>query len=86
MEYLSQHTERYEAGSIPALSAKKHMDKFKKIKLEIELTYDQESMHGDNKEAIKWFFEEILQQDLLILHSNEIGDEIGTVKIIKILN
>ena len=62
--------------------------KNKTLKLEIELTYDAESMHGNDKDATDWFFKSILKSKRkkdLILHSNEIGDEIGTVKIIKFL-
>lgn len=55
----------------------------KTIKLVIELKYDAESMHGGDKdlEAKEWFFNEILKKEL-ILHSNEIGDKIGTVRIL----
>lgn len=56
-----------------------------KIKMEIELKYDDTIMHGNDEEAIKWFFEDILYRDRLILHSNEIGDEVGEVKVLKIL-
>lgn len=55
-----------------------------KIRMTIELDYDAELMHGNDADAIEWFFEDILMQDLLFLHSNEIGDIIGTVKIIEI--
>lgn len=58
--------------------------KEKTIKLEAEFTYDQECMHGEDKEAREWFFKDILMKDTLIVHSNEIGDEIGTIKITKI--
>ena len=64
----------------------------KTIKLEIELTYDDNIMHEDDPDAIKWFYKDILEKELtnedcpnLILHSNEIGDEVGVVKVIKIL-
>ncbi len=56
----------------------------KKIKLLVELKYDANIMHGKDKEATDWFFNHVLK-DKLILHSNEIGDEIGEVKIIKII-
>ena len=56
----------------------------KKIKFEATLTYDNKIMHGNDKEAIKWFYNNILK-DTLILHSNEIGDEIGAVKIKRII-
>ena len=41
-------------------------------------------MHGNDKEAINWFYNNILK-DTLILHSNEIGDKIGAVKIKRII-
>ena len=56
----------------------------KKIKFEAVLTYDNKIMHGNDKESRDCFFNEILK-DKLILHSNEIGDEIGTVKITRII-
>lgn len=57
-----------------------------KIKMMVELEYDSETMHSGNNdpEAKKWF-ENILQNDMLMLHSNEIGDEIGNVKVLEIL-
>lgn len=55
----------------------------KTIKLQIELTYDDTIIHGNDLEAIRWFKEEVLGDDL-ILHSNLIGDEIGAVKVIVI--
>ena len=60
----------------------------KKLKLLIELKYDDKSMHGKDKESIDWFFNDILKskrKNDLILHSNEIGDEIGEVKVITII-
>lgn len=56
-----------------------------KLKLTIELDYNAEIMHHDDPDAIEWFFKDILLDDLLILHSDEIGDMIGTVKVLKIL-
>ena len=52
----------------------------RKIKMIIELTYDTEIMHGNDPEAIEWFEKEILGGEL-ILHSNELGDEVGKVRI-----
>jgi hypothetical protein len=57
----------------------------KKINFEVTLTYDDKLMHGKDKEAINWFYKDILLKDILILHSNEIGDEIGIIKIKRIL-
>ena len=58
----------------------------RKIRLLIELEYDNEIMHREDREAFDWFYNEILigKGGQLILHSNEIGDEIGKVKGIKI--
>ncbi len=63
----------------------------KKIKLEIELKYDAKMMHNGEKDKVskEWFFKEILgskKGNDLILHSNEICDEIGIVKVIKIIS
>ena len=60
----------------------------KKVKMVIELEYDDEVMHHDDKEAIDWFYNEILlgKGGLLLLHSNEIGDHVGSVEGIEILN
>jgi len=58
----------------------------RKIRMIIELEYDNDIMHREDAEAIDWFYNEILvgKGGQLILHSNEIGDEIGKVKGIKI--
>ena len=61
----------------------------KTIKLEIELTYDDLLHHsGDvDKESRAWFFRHILKgrEGELLLHSNEIGDTIGDVNVLRIL-
>ena len=57
----------------------------KKIKLLVELEYDESIIYGNDQEAMKWFFDEILAKDRLILHSKEIGDEIGEIKLIQII-
>lgn len=58
------------------------------IKLIVELKYDANMMHGKDKESIDWFYNDILKtkrKNDLILHSNEIGDEVGEIKVIDIL-
>jgi len=60
----------------------------KKIKMLVELQYDDKIMHGKNKDETNWFYKEILQSKTkgeLILHSNEIGDEVGLIKVLKII-
>ena len=56
----------------------------RKIKLHIELTYDDELMHGeDDPDAKDWFINTILKGDgLYLAERGEIDDEIGTVKIL----
>lgn len=60
----------------------------KTLKLVIELTYDDDAMHGNEQESIDWFENDILLQKVegeeLHMHSNEIGDTIGTVKVLDI--
>lgn len=53
------------------------------LKLLVTLEYDAEIMHGADADAKAWFFEEILKEGL-ILHSNILGDEVGTIKTISI--
>lgn len=57
-----------------------------KIKIEIELEYDADLMYGIDKDAKDWFFNHILKgrEGELILHSNDMGDTIGDVCVIKI--
>lgn len=56
-----------------------------KIHLEIELEYDADTMYSDDAESRAWFFDTILsgRRGDLILHSNEIGDELGPVAVLK---
>lgn len=55
-----------------------------KVLMKVELEYDADIMHGDDVEAKAWFFGEILNEEkgLLLLHSNEIGECIGKVRVI----
>lgn len=62
-----------------------------KILIEAELEYEEDIMHSDDWESRQWFYEDILLrthddagEPNLILHSNELGDSIGILKIIKI--
>lgn len=58
-----------------------------KIKMLVELDYDQDLMFDpDREEARDWFFNEVLNNDVLTLWSNELGDEVGTIKILKMLD
>jgi hypothetical protein len=55
----------------------------KTIRLLIDFTYNQDIMHGDDEEAIKWFNDDILLGDNLHLGDfGDIGDIIGSVKVV----
>ena len=51
-------------------------------RLLIELEYDDDIMHGDEPDATKWFWLDVMNGELY-LHSNELGDEVGRVKVLK---
>ena len=58
----------------------------KTLKMEIELTYDDDAMHGSEKDSLEWFFEQVMLEpkEPLLLHSNELGDTVGEVKVLSI--
>jgi len=60
----------------------------KTLRITVELTYDDNLMHGNEQESIDWFENDILMQkaegEELRLHSTEIGDFIGTIKVLRI--
>jgi hypothetical protein len=58
----------------------------KTIRLLVDLTYDDEIMFDpeDSKQE-RWFLRDVLGDPDLILHSNEIGDEVGRVVVRAIL-
>lgn len=55
----------------------------KVLKLQIELHYDQDKMHGDDADGRDWF-RDVLTEDKLHLHSWDAGDFIGEVKVKRI--
>jgi hypothetical protein len=63
----------------------------KTIRLEVELTYNNNIMHEDDSDGIEWFYRDVLGKVCedgspnLILHSNELGDEVGVINVLKIL-
>lgn len=58
----------------------------KTIRLVVELTYDDQTMHDSTEESKEWFKEVLMDQEegQLLLHSNGIGDTIGTIKVLEI--
>ena len=57
-----------------------------KMTLKIEVEYDQEILFDKNdSESVEWFEKDVLGDgESLMLHSNEVGDMIGNVNVIKI--
>lgn len=55
----------------------------KTVRLVIEVEYDDEIMYDNDEDAKDWFFNSVLNTGDLILHSNEIGDKVGTVRVLE---
>lgn len=57
----------------------------KTIKMLLELTYEDDLIHGNCPEGIGYFYKEVLGDKAgLMLHSNELGDTVGTVNVLEI--
>ena len=58
-----------------------------RIRFEAELDYDGDLICGDDEESKEWFLNQILGNQCgdLILHSNDVGDTVGTIRLIRIL-
>jgi hypothetical protein len=57
-----------------------------KLRLEVELSYDAALMHGDDDAGRVWFIETILgTSGQLLLHSNELGDTVGDIVVLRII-
>jgi hypothetical protein len=54
----------------------------KTIRLLIDLTYDPEIMHGDDEDSIQWFNNILLGDDLHLGDFGDLGDLIGSVKVV----
>lgn len=57
-----------------------------KLKMLVELNCDNNFIDFTDKEEKDWFYNDILKSKRkdLFLHSNEIGDEVGTIKVLEI--
>ncbi len=61
-----------------------------KIKLLIEI--DSPLLDGLNDDELNWYIDEVFQanpedgNNCLILHSNLIGEELGAVKVLEVIN
>lgn len=66
-------------------STSAEVEGYASLRLTVELEYDAASMHGDDVESAVWFFEHVLKaKDGLHLHSNEIGDTVGMIRVLTI--
>jgi hypothetical protein len=61
----------------------KRKPKLKTLQLSVQFTYNPELMHGEDEDSEAWFLD-LVQNEELIVHSNEIGDKIGTMRVVKI--
>ena len=55
----------------------------KTVRLICDLTFDESNFEGNSTSERDWFYSHILKNDL-ILHSNDIGDSIGELKVIRV--
>jgi hypothetical protein len=55
----------------------------KTIRLVIDLTYDADLIHGNDEESIDWFNRMLFGDDLQLGDFGDLGDMIGSVKVIK---
>lgn len=60
----------------------------RRITMIVELSYDDELFHGSNVESYKWLMNDVIQNEnsKLTLVSNEVGDTIGEIKVIEIID
>lgn len=60
-----------------------------KIKLLIEVDLSAFAFDVKDEESVKWFKDDVLlnktENSGLVLHSNEIGDDLGIVKVLEIV-
>jgi hypothetical protein len=56
----------------------------KTIRLTIDLTYEDDVMHGDDLDSVEWFKSILLGDDLQLGAFPHLGDMIGDVKVIEI--
>lgn len=55
------------------------------VKIELELTYDDDIAHGTDGVATDWFYNDILRGDHLALwDEGELGDRIGKAQVLTI--
>ena len=55
----------------------------KTIRLTVDLTYDDDVMHGDDQESIEWFHSILLGDNLQLGEFGDLGDMIGSVRVVE---
>jgi hypothetical protein len=55
----------------------------KTIRLTVDLTYDEQVMHGNEPEEIEWFKSILLGDYLELGEFGDLGDMIGSVKVVE---
>jgi hypothetical protein len=53
------------------------------IRLTVDLTYNEQVMHGSEPEEIEWFKSILLGDDLQLGEFGDLGDMIGSVKVVE---
>ncbi|MBU6429695.1 MAG: hypothetical protein KGR26_11830 [Cyanobacteria bacterium REEB65] len=59
----------------------------KRLRLLIDFTYDDEMMHGGDGDPVarEWFMQLLLTRELILHENDEIGDDLGEVRVVEIL-
>jgi hypothetical protein len=55
----------------------------KTIRLTVDLTYDEQVMHGNEPEEIEWFKSILLGDYLKLGEFGDLGDMIGSLKVVE---
>lgn len=55
-----------------------------KLRLVCELDYDDETMHGEDEEAYGWFMDILMGEHIQLSDHGDLGDTIGTIKVIEV--
>ena len=54
-----------------------------RLKIQGIIEYDKDIMHDDSEEETSWFFGEVLMKGLFV-YSDELGDDVGILRITSI--
>ncbi len=54
-----------------------------RVKIELIIDLDNMDIDWDDEAEVLWFEKRVISKDGLVLHSNEFGDELGTIDDVK---